>query len=502
MKLVECSAIKLRILAGKKKIIFFGGGDNLLRMLSEYKEYQFEKKTAFIVDNNKSKVGTKIRINDTDIEIKAFSSIETIELNKYIFVITSLAYSDIFLQIQNMLNYPKGTCYRTPNNKYINTGTIVKLVSKLPLKNIIVLNGQGDTCENAQAIGKYIARNKYFNNKYKLVWLCDNPKEFADSKKEIYINRGAMIQANTTKELLRYYFIVGRAKYIIFENQMIPKIRNEQITVYLNHGAPPLKSTKGIIMLPQDLNYAVSPSKYSTNIVSEQYSVDINRVIECGSPRTDVLFERGSRQVVQKLTDNWKYDKVILWVPTFRQHKNSNRVDSGMIYKLGIPVIKSEQEFIEFIQVLERENILVILKPHLYQDLKYLRFAESKYFKVVTQEMLYKWNANVYDLMKEANAMLTDYSTIAFDFMLLDKIIGYTLDDIDEYKLGFSVDNVTHLMPGEKITSFKELEQYVEHVKNNKDVFLMQRKEICSLVHDYPDGYNSERICKLLDIGI
>lgn len=500
MKIKECSASKLNKLSQKKKIIFFGAGDNLFHILEVYKEYEFEKRVAFVVDGNPQKIGKTISFNGTEMEVKPYTALSDVKLKEYTLIIAALKYQEIFAQIQNISNEKNTYCYTAPKRRIGGYKLIEKLVCSLPLKDTIVLNGEGDTYDNAEALGKYIASKQYFD-KYRLVWLCDHPKQYESTDKEKFLNRKALWDAHNIGELFQYYYYVGRAKYLIFENQMIPKIRTDQISIYLNHGSPPIKSTKGIINLPKDLNLAISPSEYSTDIICEQYGINKQRVLCCGSPRTDCLFDLSDVADIKEEFHISKFKKVVIWVPTFRQKKNSNRVDTNRKYNWGIPIINDEDNFEQLKKLLERENIVILLKPHLLQDISYIKLKQTENIQIITNDELLNKGRKINDLLKCADAMVTDYSTIAFDFMLLNRPIGYTVDDIEDYKIGFSVKNVTELMPGAMIDNAADLYDFLETVSIGQDVKAEQRRTVNQKVHDYPDGYNAERLCHKLKIG-
>ena len=138
------------------------------------------------------------------------------------------------------------------------------------------------------------------------------------------------------------------------------------------------------------------------------------------------------------------------------------------------------------------------MKPHLLQDMSFIKIKASEYFCILTSDLLNEYETNIYDVMKLSDAMITDYSTIAFDFMLLNRPIGYTVDDINEYKLGFSIDNVFELMPGNKMEEIEDLIKFVQDISVSKDEYQVEREKVNLLVHDYIDGKNSERLCKKL----
>ena len=79
------------------------------------------------------------------------------------------------------------------------------------------------------------------------------------------------------------------------------------------------------------------------------------------------------------------------------------------------------------------------------------------------------------ELLSQTDALLTDYSGIAFEYLLLNHPIGYVLEDVEEYLPGFSVDCPEDFMPGEKIRDMSDLELFLYNVFRGKDVWKEER---------------------------
>ncbi|MBD5529271.1 MAG: hypothetical protein HDR02_12840 [Lachnospiraceae bacterium] len=500
MKLIECSAQKLKRVSKKKKIICFGAGDRLNRIFAAFPDLKIEKNVSFILDNDEKKWQDYRLLNGEKIEIKKPSLLKEINVSDYIIVITTYRVNEVFAQIQNYTNNVETICIKDIPYRFQAAFWLEKIISFFPLKNSIVFQGEGDTCENAVALGKELLKSNA-GRKYKIYWLCDHPKMFHSTKQETHINRNSNLADVSFLELLKYINATNRSKYLIFENQMIKKKRDTQISVYLNHGAPPLKATKGKINLANNLNYSLCPSVACADIVSEQFSINKERLLYCGSPRTDVLFDDQIHEGVAQLFNRKLYKKIILWVPTFRQFYRYGRIDSKKEYKSGMPIVEEEMDWIKLADELEKEEVLLLIKPHLYQDLTKLKIKKNKYIIFVTQNDLNTVKMNVYDLMKACDAMITDYSTIAFDFMHLDRPIGYTIDDINEYTLGFSVNDPLTYMPGNKINDMNEYISFIHQIAVGDDLYKEERNSVSRLVHgDFSDGKNAKRLINLLGL--
>ena len=373
-------------------------------------------------------------------------------------------------------------------------------MKNLPLKNVIVLGGEGDTCENALALGKAIAANNYYN-KYKLVWLCDHPDKFESSINELFLDRNTLKERNSILVRLKYYYWMCTAKYIIFENKRIKKFREDQMSVYLTHGAIDLKNIKTVVTLPEDLNYVVYPSDYIASRWAKEFSISMDRVILCGSPRTDILFQQCDNNDIIKFLKVDQFNKTIIWTPTFRKHVNGHRNDSKVDLPYGVPIIKGEQEWEILNEFLVKNNIQIILKPHRYQDMTCIKAMDSLNFRVISQQELDEKGLNVYDIMPYMDAMVSDYSSITFDFMLLDRPIGYTIDDMEDYKLGFAVDNIFDFMPGHKFKTIDEFIAFLIDVCEGADVYFNQRKKVLHGLNEFADGENANRLCEKLKLS-
>ena len=496
MKLKRISANKLNRISRKKKVICFGAGELLAKTFCDIKDLNIEKNIAFIVDNDSSKWGQKKRINNSELKICIPEKIYELDAKEYCILITTMRIKEVYAQLQNMIRDSKIACYCLPSYRYGSVKYLSFIASKMPLRNYILLQGEGDTYENASALARYIRSNNYYD-KYKIVWLCDNPQRFIPTKRERYIKRNVNLTTISLKEIWRYNYYVNCSRYVFFENQMTPRRREQQVTMYMNHGSPPIKSTKGKINISKDVNYVVCPSENVADIVAEQYGVNKERMIYCGSPRTDILFDGKLNDKLCSMLDVKEYKKVILWVPTFREHKNKSRVDSDANYTYGIPIIHNENVYDELVSYLKMHNVLLIIKPHQNQDMSKVTINPCKNICILRNDQLEKVAASVYDVMKIADAMITDYSTIAFDFMMLDKMIGYTLDDFEEFKIGFSVKQPLEFMPGNKIYNVNHLLEFFDCVIEKKDDYMDERKKINEFINEYK-GNNCERLLKKL----
>ena len=99
-------------------------------------------------------------------------------------------------------------------------------------------------------------------------------------------------------------------------------------------------------------------------------------------------------------------------------------------------------------------------------------------------------------MLLDCDILLTDYSSVYFDFLLLDRPIIYLPYDFEEYKnaRGFLYDDFEEIICGDKVFTQKD---FIESIQNNlenpaKDE--LRRKAITERFHQHNDGLASERL--------
>ena len=103
---------------------------------------------------------------------------------------------------------------------------------------------------------------------------------------------------------------------------------------------------------------------------------------------------------------------------------------------------------------------------------------------------------------KDADILITDYSSIYFDFLLTQKPIGFVIDDMGEYgnHRGFVVDNPLDYMPGEKIQNVEDLKSFIDGIMTGHDNWKEERKRINDLVNADQQGDYCKKILDFVGI--
>ena len=102
--------------------------------------------------------------------------------------------------------------------------------------------------------------------------------------------------------------------------------------------------------------------------------------------------------------------------------------------------------------------------------------------------------------MNGVDLLITDYSSVYFDYLLLDRPIIFVPVDLEEYRKtrGFLLEPYDYWTPGKKALNQKDLQNMILQ-SFIKDDNVERRNELKNIVHYYQDGNSSERVWNLID---
>ena len=121
---------------------------------------------------------------------------------------------------------------------------------------------------------------------------------------------------------------------------------------------------------------------------------------------------------------------------------------------------------------------------------------------MLDNDSLLEQDIQINQILGHADALLSDYSSAAVDYLLLDRPIGFTLDDVDRYadSRGFVFDNIKDWLPGAEIYDADGFIRFVNNIGAGIDVEKEKRQRIRTVMHDFDDDRSCERVVKKLGI--
>lgn len=366
-------------------------------------------------------------------------------------------------------------------------------MKKKPLQDMILIESHNDFDCNGGAFYRYLIENSY-NKNYKIVLFLKNA---LPDPKTLPANVQAVPMLKPSLKKDKAYF---QAKYMLSDAIFLRKTRPDQVSVYCTHGSIGLKNCKGMMDLPEGIDYCLGSSPAMADIFADQYNLPHpdKQLIYVGYPMHDVLHDDMPGDL-SKITSK-KFFKTILWMPTFRKGGAAGRNDSGHEQPLGIPLIESQQEYEALNDMLADMDMHLILKIHPMQDLENLHAKNMSNITVLTGQDVKKLGVDNYRLMKDADALISDYSSAAYDYLQTGRPVAYTLDDAEDYKIGFIVEDPYTLMAGHEIYTLQDMKNFLQDMHDGKDPYKEKRKALTEKLFSYNDAYSSRRLADFLGL--
>jgi CDP-glycerol glycerophosphotransferase len=299
--------------------------------------------------------------------------------------------------------------------------------------------------DNPKAIYDYMSEK--FGRKYKYVWFLNN--EYTPVPDDVIAVR---------KNSWRYFYYLARGKYFV-ENTNFPNFyvkRKGQIEMQTLHGT--FMKTMGLdekvtfntkwkqeslLKRSGRWDYLVSPSPYMTKTATSAFMFQ-HQVVECGFPRNDVLYKHNNPDFIAQVKQemNLPLDKkIVLYAPTFRSKDK---------FELHL----------DFDQLRERlsDHYILLLRLHYFVA---SRINVEAYKGFVYDVSSYPDIQNLYLI---SDMMITDYSSVMFDYAHLKRPMLFFAYDLEFYRddLRGMYLNYEETVPGPIVRSTEEIIRHIQ----------------------------------------
>lgn len=304
------------------------------------------------------------------------------------------------------------------------------LVGLLPAKkNLIVFEsflGKQYSC-NPRAIYEYLREN---HPNYEMYWSVD--KRFLhnfDGRNLLIANRFS----------IKWLFIMARAQYWVSNSRLPLWIPKPAHTTYLQtwHGTPlkrlatdmdevymPGVTTeeykKEFIQESSNWDYLISPNRYSTEIFKRAFQFD-RKVVESGYPRNDFLYTHNNEETIHTIKEKAGLPldkKIILYAPTWRDDQYHDVGRYKFDLELDLKLLREE---------LGEEYIVILRMHYLVAE----NFDLGPYQGFAYDLSLHE---DIRELYLISDLLITDYSSVFFDYGNLRRPMIFYVYDIDAYR--------------------------------------------------------------------
>lgn len=336
---------------------------------------------------------------------------------------------------------------------------------------------------------KYIYEylQEHYPGKYRFIWVSD------DTKRKIPYHPTKVVRPR-----FRYAYYLARCKYYVFNMRQPEWVQKREGNVMLEtwHGIPIKK-----LMFDQDeytgpsarykqqvynqtrvWDYIVSPNPYCTEIFRRCFMYE-KEILETGYPRNDILHREGKEELARSLRERLHIPadkKVLLYAPTFRDDEYYQIGQYKFHLELNLSLLKEK---------LGEEYVILLRTHYIIADGLDITGLEDFAYNVS------KYN-DIAELYLISDVLITDYSSVSFDFANLKRPMLYFTYDLEKYRnvlRGFYID-IEEELPGpllftteEVIEAICNIEQVKKDYQEKYDVFY---EKYCGL----EEGISAKRV--------
>ena len=300
----------------------------------------------------------------------------------------------------------------------------------------------------------------------------------------------------STKKLHSFsgFWALARAQKIVQDQgdftHPLNLLLSKQEKIQMWHGVP-LKRLNRLFGITYD--WMISTSDY-VNESSLKGVIDAKNYSNLGYPRNDLLLKDHSvrdlvlcdRELYGRAKNAFvaKKQKVIVYMPTHRESATS-------IGKAPPPLMPLDFGSLNIFCA--ENNFLMVVKLHPFVMQFQSDFSPPEGYSNV---YFHTAQGDIYPLLKYTDVLVTDYSSIYFDFLLLDRPIVFYDYDYEEYSSnmrGFFY-NYEENAPGLKVKTQSDMQEAILQSLNDEDSFAEKRGQVSNRFHTHKDENSSNRI--------
>ncbi len=345
--------------------------------------------------------------------------------------------------------------------------------------------------DNLKAVMDVMAAGEYDN--YKLICSCNDTNGLPTSVKSISNPAGL--------------FAFLRSGYVFYFNGKIPiKPSPKQTVVNLWHGIP-LKKIGQMLYPDMDLDFAthyLAPSAYSGQLIQQVFGCAENKILINGLPRCDNLFLAPPTRNACILLGHSDCSYLIGWMPTFRNAEVSKICDSDLKKRsaTGLPILHTTEDLSRCNELLKKHHALLWIKLH-PNEIGLVSNKDFSNILIQTDAEFQILHTDFYRMLGSCNALITDYSSVYFDYLLLNRPILFAVEDIDSYtqNRGFTADDPITQMPGVILNNQEQFYDNISDILSGKpDIYEEQRNAVREKYCGQTDSQATKTLLKKINL--
>ncbi|MBS4200641.1 CDP-glycerol glycerophosphotransferase family protein [Bacillus sp. FJAT-49732] len=346
--------------------------------------------------------------------------------------------------------------------------------------------------DNPFAMFKYMLDNPKFKN-YRHIWSVKDFESLKNviSKYKDYPNVKFVLRNSKayTKFLATSHYLINNSTFPFY---FIPK--KEQIYINTWHGTPLKKmgydipgnpiQTHNVVRNFLSSDIILSPNSHTTNIFAKSYKLEgiyQGTILEEGYPRNDLTLNTNRETFIDNLKSfGVKVEagkKNILYAPTWKG-ASTTKIDNNLLQ-----IIADINELEE--KIGNKYNIFIKVHPFLYNN--------AVHHPELNDRLIPDF-VDTNELLATIDLLITDYSSIFFDFLITNKPILFYTWDMDEYSEDRGLYLEKDELPGPLLVNTNELSDAIMDIENVQNQYREKYKNMKGKFSKHDDGKVTERV--------
>lgn len=369
----------------------------------------------------------------------------------------------------------------------------IKYINKiLPKGNKALIMGSGDSAvleSNAVELANYIKDNQ---ENIKVYFASNN-----GCRPYVYKHLHKGIHFVAYRSFSHIWYLCTSRYIFSTYGSLLRRFSKKQVFVNIWHGVGHKRIGKSLNANEKGLyaDITVGTSEMTKKIYAKSFDVPEDSVYISGYPRNDLMIrtaESDREALLQKL-DIKSYDKVLIWLPTYRVDVTGYVAADGedadnpfQITGFDIPA---------FDDILIRHNSLCLVKPHPKSRLEF--DFPYRNVRLIGDTWLMENGLSLYQLLGCTDALITDYSSVMVDYLLLNRPVICFSSDFETYKKsrGFNFEDIESMTPSQVLQKQEDFFNFLEQCFfKGKDPDRSKREKIRDLYFSFLDDQSTKRL--------
>lgn len=245
----------------------------------------------------------------------------------------------------------------------------------------------------------------------------------------------------------------------------------------------------GVEKVGKEYTYIIGTSEIAIRLTMPEMTIPYKRYVNIGLCRNDYVLNGDKCEWLRKEIlgrVSYSVKNIVLYTPTHRDYESNLTGDNTR------SILGFSYDDVSFSKFLKDNGIVFICKLHPKQNALVVESELPEGLILHKPDERY----GLTELMQISDVLVTDYTSVYFDYLLLDKPIIFNFYDLEVYKRerGVPCDPMSAISAGEIVNNEEEMMHALLNIENNRKDYAEMRKFVKNLFFTYQDANTCKRV--------